>query len=395
MPQVLSVDQIKRVACLELSGLRLANVLPADLFERAKIGTLGTEIFDIGGEPLFRRLPIVRGRQSSGYADIAVNDVLGEPLLGVSISREWNEASIVEEGTAAAKKGRRGFAFDKVRFVAYSYPKLALQFLKGDQEALMLELGSWSEVPPAQKTERKPMEPGNFERWSLVNELPATAKRAGAKNFAKRLQSWQAPQMQRIDTTLISDSVFKPGDIVLKLVDSRELHYSKRDTDHVPCYELRGQMTTVWCVAASTEMLLNFYRYTYSQVRLAAELGLGTLASPNGLPYARVGDVVTVIENLTSNSLDATMITGPSFADFQGQIKENRPMISFVPGHSRTVAGYIRYVLSLPGTTPFRGLLVYDPWDWGPLPKHGVITRWENFATQTYQFAYSAVIKEI
>jgi hypothetical protein len=395
MPQVLSVDQIKRVACLELSGLRLANVLPTESFERAKVGTLGTEIFDINGEPLFRRMPIVRGRQSSGYADIAVNDALGEPLVGVSIGGEWNESSIVEQGTAAAKKGRRGLAFDKVRFVAYSYPKLALQFLKGDQEALMLELGSWAEVPPAKSTDRKPMQPGNFERWSLVDELPAPAKRASAKSFAKRLESWQTPELKRIDATLISDAIFKPGEITLKLVDTRELHYSNLDTDHVPCYELRGQMTSVWCVAASTEMLLNFYRYTYSQVRLATELGLGTLASPNGLPYARVGDVVTVIENLTSNSLDATMIAGPTFADFQGQIKANRPMISFIPGHSRTVAGYIRYLLSLPGITPFKGLLVYDPWDWGPLPKHGVITRWENFATQTYLWAYSAVIKEI
>ena len=48
-------------------------------------------------------------------------------------------------------------------------------------------------------------------------------------------------------------------------------------------------------------------------VRLAQELGLGTLTNPNGLPYARVGDVVTVLENLTSNALDVTMHTNPAF----------------------------------------------------------------------------------
>ena len=142
----------------------------------------------------------------------------------------------------------------------------------------------------------------------------------------------------------------------IKLVDQRELHYSPRDTDHLPCCELRGQQTNVWCVAASCEMLLNFYRYTYDQVRLARELGLGTLSNPNGLPYARVGDVVTVLDNLTSNALDAAMHTNPGFNVFRDEIRANRPLISFVPGHSRTVAGYTRTLWSI--TPGFRGLLV-------------------------------------
>jgi hypothetical protein len=133
-------------------------------------------------------------------------------------------------------------------------------------------------------------------------------------------------------------------------------------------------------------MLLDFYRYEYTQVRLAQELGLGTLANPNGLPYSRVGDVVTVIEDLTSNALDCTMITNPGWTTFRDEIRANRPLISFIPGHSRTVAGYTRNLLGLPFFTPFRGLLVYDPWP----PNVGVITRWENFDTQIYQYAYSS-----
>jgi hypothetical protein len=34
---------------------------------------------------------------------------------------------------------------------------------------------------------------------------------------------------------------------------------------------------------------------------------------------------------------------------------------------------------------------VYDPWP----PNAGVITRWENVATQTYQYAYSAVLRHV
>jgi len=174
-------------------------------------------------------------------------------------------------------------------------------------------------------------------------------------------------------------------------MDTRVLHYSRRSTDHSPCYELRGQETNVWCVGASTQMLLDFYRYEYSQVRLARELGLGTLDNPNGLPYSRVGDVVKVIEKMTSNGLDATMITNPSWSTFRNEIRRNRPLISFVPGHSRTVAGYTRSRITLPGQLSFRGLLVYDPWP----PNAGVITRWENFSIQTYQFAYRAKVAKV
>jgi hypothetical protein len=154
----------------------------------------------------------------------------------------------------------------------------------------------------------------------------------------------------------------------------------------------------VWCVAASAEMLLNFYRYEYDQIRLADELSLGTCANPNGLPYSQVGAVVTVLENLTSSNLDVTMVVNPSWSVFRNEIRANRPLISFVPGHSRTVAGYTQSMLHLPGKLPFKGLLVYDPWpptDCSHPNAGGVITKWENFNTQTYQYAYSAKLQHI
>jgi hypothetical protein len=96
--------------------------------------------------------------------------------------------------------------------------------------------------------------------------------------------------------------------------------------------------------------------------------------------------VVTVLENMSSHALDATMNTSPNFNEFRSEILANRPLISFIPGHSRTVAGYTRQNIVFWGMTPFRGLLVYDPWP----PNAGVITRWENFDTQTYRVTYTA-----
>lgn len=385
-------SDVRRLAGLELNALRMTGALPERPFEGARIAAAATEVYDVNGQLLYERFVITKGRARVAAADVAVHEELGGPLLAVSAGFEWDEEKMHAAAQAAARKLKRNLKWDEVRFVAYSYPKLAVQFLNGGEEVLMLECWTWQEVPPAKKTsERKPLEPGNFERWSLLDELPAKTKRTNTRNLAKRLEFWKAPALRKLDVSRIAIAKLRVVKVAIKLFDTRELHYSRRDADHQVCYELRGQQTNVWCVGASTEMLLNFYRYEYDQVRLATELGLGTLANPNGLSYSNVGDVVTVIENLSSNNLDTTMVVNPGFNFFRDQVRANRPTISFIPGHSRTVAGYTRSLLLFLGQISFHGLLVYDPWP----PNAGVITRWENFDTQTYQYGYSAVLRHV
>ena len=391
------LNAVQQIAGLELNALRLADTLGEE-FERVRVPASGTPIYDINGTLLFHRLALRRGQTAIAYADVAAEPSLGEPLLGVSSGFAWDEKALIADAERAAKKGRRGLKYDAARFVAYSYPKVGVQFLLDGKEVLLLELLTWAEAPPAAiegRSEPKENErsvgpfPGNFERWSVIDETPVEVRRARARAYAKRVATWDTPAFARLDVSLVRKDALRVADLVLRLVDTRELHYSGDLSDHHICYELRGQQTNVWCVGASSEMLLNFYRYHYDQVRLAQELGLGTLANPNGLPYARVGDVVTVLEALTSNALDVTMHVDPTFDIFRNEIRANRPLISFVPGHSRTVAGYTRNVFSFP--IGYRGLLVYDPWP----PNVGVITRWENVATQTYQYAYSAVLQHV
>ena len=62
-------------------------------------------------------------------------------------------------------------------------------------------------------------------------------------------------------------------------------------------------------------------------------------------------------DELLSNALDATMNTSPNWGEFRAEIRANRPLVSFIPGHSRTVAGYTRTVLSW--YSPQRGLVEY------------------------------------
>jgi Peptidase_C39 like family len=374
-------------AWFELNLLNAAGVLPPT-FEGGRIGP-ATRVYDLNGEELFLRFPVRKERPGVGHADVGTNPALGAVLVAAA-GGEWNERAILNEARAAiAKQTRRKPA--PLRFVAYSFPKLAVQVGRGKgDEAELYELFTWRPVP--RRSDRREDEPpSDFERWSFLEEQAPAQRKRNTSRFQKETAGLDAilERLKRRPDDLISRLVVErvfPFSISDLFIETSELHYSTRSGDHFTCYELRNQQTSVWCVAASVQMLLDFYRYEYTQVRLAAELGLGTVANPNGLPYARDGDVVTVIEKMTSNALDANMTVSPNWSEFRTEIRANRPLVSFIPGHSRTVAGYTRIGLTGFGLVPFRGLLVYDP---AP-PGIGAITRWENFDAQSYRRTFTA-----
>ena len=194
---------------------------------------------------------------------------------------------------AEAKKGRSGLKLDTARLVAYSYRKLGVQFLQDGREVLLLELGTWAEVPLAQTDTRSAPPrrrlsagpfPSNFDRWSVIEETPPTIRRARAKTFGRRLEAWNAPALRRLD----ADRDLRIGCCGVVIGDSprryaRAALFTARHDHHI-CYELRGQQTNVWCVGASAEMLLNFYRYQYDQIRLARELRSRHAEQPERTP---------------------------------------------------------------------------------------------------------------
>ena len=392
----LSPADVHRFAAVELNLFNRAHALPGLSLEGAHLQP-GTPVYDPTGEILFYRIPLrAQCGDRLGYADVAAHTLFGGPLLATAPDAAWDaDASIAQAQTIFERRRyeeQKLADYDEVRLVAFSYPKLAVQFLARGKEVIMFELGTWAVVPRAGRGRRKPMQPGSFERWSLIEEMPVAQQRSAHKRFEGRAKALLRPELRALsDASIISRTRVDLGASVLRFSISRELHYSTRSADHYTCYELRGQETNVWCVAASVQMVLDFYRYEYPQTRIAQALGLGTLASPNGLPYSRDNDVAVQLNALSSGALTAQMLTSPAFSTYTAEINANRPMVSFVPGHSRTVAGYTQSLLVILGGTGFRGLLVYDPWP----PGTGVITRWENFDTQTYRRAFTARVTTI
>lgn len=371
----------RQAAAVQASVLQATGALPDDVLG-TRLDEQGTAIHDLTGEVLVERVALDKG----GYLDVGVHPATGAALVAVVPGATWDPERLVEQGRRALT-ARQGADADEIRFVAYSWPRVGLQFLRGGEEVALLELGTWEPVPPARQREQGEP-PAEHERWSYLEEQPGDVRERNVESYRQATEGL-AGLVTTFDLERLTVVRLRP-DVLDELrlrIDTRTLHYSTRSGDHETCFELRDQQTSVWCVAASVQMVLDFYRYEYPQTRIAGELGLGTLTNPNGLPYANDGDVVTVLEDLTGKALTAGMDTTPTFNEVRAQIRANRPVISFIPGHSRVVAGYTRIDLGLFGFG-FRGFLVYDPWP----PGSGAIVRWEDATTTTYRRAFTAQV---
>jgi hypothetical protein len=388
----LSDNLVGPVAWSHVTGLFGAGVLPP-WFDGLTVASPGDGVYDIDGALLFRRVPLPRDGMPEAYVDVAVHPTLGHPFLAVGLGI-WSGGDALRGATVRARE--LAVEFDDLRLVAYSYPKLAAQFFLDNSEVLMLELFTNEPVPPEPRRHDRP---GNFERWSLLAHLEERAADNTRifSDYIEGFRSWFGELYQEGEGSSGPPGTSGAAGVALTVSSSllwprflfggsRDLHYSGRNTDHHTCYELRGQETSVWCVDASVQMLLDFYRYQYTQDRLAEPLGLGTKANPNGLPYGDEYKVVDTLQSMTSGALTAAQNGAPNFPQFETEIDANRPLISFIPGHSRTVAGY--WWTIFPWTTMRRGLLVYDPWP----PNVGVITRYENYDTQTYRDTFTAKV---
>src|SRR5436853_1276166 len=104
MRNLIDPKNAPRLAALELSALRAADLLPADLFEGARPGPSTTPIFDISGDVLFYRVPIRKDQTVTAHADVAACDAFGAPLLAVSSGMEWDEKKLLQIAAEAARQ---------------------------------------------------------------------------------------------------------------------------------------------------------------------------------------------------------------------------------------------------------------------------------------------------
>lgn len=201
-------DEHRIRVAFELNALHAAGVF-GDTLEGARIGT-GTPIYDLNGRQLYERISLT-GEGFAGYADVAVDPAMGAVLMAFDLESEWDEGSLLERARRALRQhlaeGSRNP--DSARFVAYSYPKLAVQFLAGDEELALLELGSWRPVPPARARFANET-PSFFYRWSYLDDHPLPERLSvNRQTFQARVREIDAiPGRHRLALDRISRAQF-------------------------------------------------------------------------------------------------------------------------------------------------------------------------------------------
>jgi len=194
MDPTLEATEVHRLAAIELNLLNLAHTLPGMPLDGAQMEP-GTAIYDPGGEVLFYRVSLRNRGARVGYADLAAHTLFGAPLLATAPDATWDPDAWIAQARTALRQtrheGKTPLTYDEVRLVAFSFPKLAVQFLAGGKEVVMLELATWAVVPPTDRN-RRPMEPSNFERFSLIEEMPNERKRDAHGRFEEHVSRLNA-----------------------------------------------------------------------------------------------------------------------------------------------------------------------------------------------------------
>lgn len=332
-------------------------------------------VYDLNDQPLFYDFPVLsRRRKNLGLIRTSVSRVLGVPVPSVQIGGaplDVNGVSL-KAGELVSRKYKGKVVGTKL--VCYAYPKLgiAVQWEKrGKRQRTIVDVGDFSIVP--EKVEPGMRGPGAWSFYDHVREnaVPEAVRNFGlydkvvdelqersGKNLATRLKLYEVVEVQGV----LSDFV------QAQLGFTKILTFCTHSYSH-ECFRLHAQEDGVWCVPATGQMILDFWRYHESQADLAAEMGTG----PGGTGYA--GEV-NAYESLTCSHFDAQHDTSPTFAEAKAEIDANRPFDYSYPHHAMACAGYSRLTYSIAAGTYHQteSLLLYDP-----SPVNVGTIRWETW----------------
>jgi hypothetical protein len=324
-------EDLRRIGNREWELLRRATPVCSSLqFEDEQ-----TSVFDEKGTLLFHRVPVHGTAGETGFVDLGINPDLGGILLAVELGTNWDEEKIFQKAESVAERSLECFVFEAFRFVAFSYPKVGVQFLENGIEVALVEWPTWRLIPPISVDQS-----GNqlySERWSLVASIPDAVKHHNQDRYAEALGL-----LDLMPGLLIEE----PESV--KSTDSRSIQYSHIRPNH-SCFELRTQEDGNFCVPASMAMVLEFYRYKFSQKRLARELGLIEIApgptsgATHALSFGETYLIVKALSRLTCGALIGGLNISNDRDFWEGlrrEIRGNRPVILTTPGHAEVVTGY-------------------------------------------------------
>ncbi|GEM_PF-3342558 len=356
-------------ASLELNLMMYNRLLPQNVIENltdCKIASRITSIYDLNGEILFYRVPILNARRHVGFADIARYPGFQVPLISFCVGRTWQEDHIRDEVIREVQSGRRTRPdFDSTRFVAHDFPRISLHYIKDGKTIRSVELGS----------RRTPI-----SEWSYIDFHQQCFPLKTSRRFFEHLKAWQdrlamirrPVSLLRLNPNIFARIFNLPVSSVASLPRYFYICYRPGHMTH-RCFERRKVSNDPWCTIATLQMLLDWYRINLSQEEIADDLDV---TNEKGFQLNLHKELPDHISKLSSEHLEAYHTDDPTWSFLHGEIIENRPALltywrpatnNGQDSHSVAVTGstistYF-WLETAPdsGIAPAFGLYVFDP----------------------------------
>lgn len=339
-------------------------------------------LYDLNGELLFHEFEVREGDRVLGTVRASASETIGSPVVSVGMGpRRWDPDRAIREAEKRARKEHPRAEVEGSELVCYSYPKIGVRVdLKEGRTGVRSLLYDASDLQPVETF--GPDELEGYTSWSFYNQIVAADSDRRLERFrlaqeeldAVRTKSAHAfasafreSELSRLRTALVPSLDYG----YISFYSSRVLKYGPRCSPH-DCFELYAQKTNVYCAVATGQMILDFYRYPFSQDDIASAMGTGAGGTTNA-------GQVAGYHALTKNCMVATYDTSATWAEAKVEIDANRPVKSGIPGHARAVAGWKRQNIFLIGQPPKHWLQVYDPWPWNANICEGGGVSWEDW----------------
>lgn len=372
-------EQAFRHAVLAVRQAAASGVDDFEGWDRAEVDPDPIQIDDLGGQALFYDFTVA----DVGVVRAAANSLVGSPVVSLQLgTHAWSPREAMDRASKAASARLEQDAV-ATSLVCYSYPKIGVRVehtdREGDRRAQLLDVADQRPIEVFGADE-----PEGLTSYSFLGEA-ARAAPTRLRRFAAattELEAWNeaAPEVTEgrpIDLAVVRSLLLKEVSLAyFPLYSWNTVRYAPRCA-RPEVFQLYAQQTNVFCAVATGQMILDFYKYHFSQNAIATAMSTGSGGTSNS-------GQVTGYESLSGNGLTAVYDTSASWAEAKAEIDANRPIKSGIPGHARAVAGWKRHNISLVGSTPSRWLKVYDPWPWNADICDGGAVYWEDWDAVTH-----------
>jgi hypothetical protein len=381
-----SKDRAQEHALLAVRRAWAGDAVGLEGWGTAELDAKPVEIHDLNGKLLFYEFAAMRGNQSVGYVKTSASKTLGTPVPAIIIGkRGWDPSSALKGGAEQAAKLFPKGKITEQELVCYSYPKIgvltSLRAPNQEHVSIITDVASHSVVSRFGVDELE-----GQTCWSFYGELMHD-------EAARREAMWEAADREleaaKVQTPRALESAFTERDladakaavipqptpslpgVVVPFYSQQVIQYCRHCSTH-DCYALHAQQTDVYCAVATGQMILDYYRHSYSQADIAAAMGTGAGGTANE-------GQKTGYEKLSNKCLEATIDLTADWAEAKAEIDANRPLKSGISGHARACFGWKRQNITLVGRPAKRWLFILDPWPWNADLCAGGAVVWEDW----------------